>query len=837
MASNNLPEYGDGQIKTLTGIQHYRFRASMYGFQMNSINGVLLGIKEIIDNSADEALDRNRVYPIDVTFFVSKDKKTFQCLVQDRGRGIPVGKLVDCLATANTSGKYEGSAYQASTGTNGCGSKVVAALSKQFVAFTKRMDGFGYLRIEKGDVKDQYTTRKPLDKNQDTVGTTVIYQPDDELLLCTGEMFGQPAANEVDNGLAKLLQRVEYYSLFRPNIQLTIRVVDGLLPKSDFNKDHAELWRYLTDLTNFSTKTVYQSIAGRTPREYVTEKYNLKQPIWELGKLEKPQSENPSDDPLSYEIDVFLDEKSLNGDNGFVAGVNSTPIVHPESTHISMFQDVVKSFLLDSFTNDEEKAFFEARYRIPFSGCISVGWQGAEFVGQDKTRFEDRRFGDCYRSSLRKALKKITETKGEGFWDSLYGIIRNHFDSEYARFTRRSFRSSASVKNLRYELLRAGSFSNCTSTNNQITEIFITEGDSAAGRVNTERDEVTQAVFKLSGKPINAIRASADALRKNAVFQDLITVLGVSPADKNLDNMRFQRILIMTDADADGYHIVALLIGILYTINPLILTEGRVHVTNPPLYAYTYKDEETVYIRDENALTDVRMNAFRTLIDVDISFDGKTRFNINKNRDQFRSMCSVMLDLGYKVSHEADLLNIDPYVLEQLMHCAKYLAEDNVNTKKIIEILDLEDAFWDKENNVLIIVDKGSLERRIPLSNLQKRIQTYLLPEYQRFHWDKYTLFITTKFSDTYVGNPCSFMMLYSIYQTLFLKEKCLMSVSRFKGLGEMTKESITKTCIDPATRCFTVVRGLGDVDAMFKMLDVDTDARKKLIKAGFIEE
>lgn len=837
-------EYNDSDIKTLSGIAHYRFRASMYGFQVNNINGPLLAIKEIVDNSADEALDPKRIYPIDITFFVSKDKSTYQCLVQDRGRGIPVGKLVACLATANTSGKYEGNAYKQSTGTNGCGSKVVAALSRCFVAFTKRMDGFGYLRVEKGEVKDSWTTKRLVDKDESTVGTTVIFQPDEEMLLSTAEMFQKNVVNENRKGFDICLERMEYYTLFRPNIKLTIRLVDGLLPQSVFKRDHIELWRYLTDLSNFKTTVAFQTDSALSRREYVIKKFGLGQPLWELGNIKK-DPDYDHDDPLGIDNDVFLDNKTLKDGGGIIGAVNYTPINHPESSHIVMLQTVLKDFLGENVEDPDAKAFFESRYRIPLSGTIFATWAGAEFIGQDKSRFENRQFAECYRQYLRRYLKKYTDEHGEGIWDRLWELIQENFVTEYAKFSKRSLGISKNLKNVTYELRRKDSFSNCVSQDNRITEIVITEGDSAAGRVETCRDEITQAVYRLSGKPVNPIRSDKKKLDANAIYCDLQQILCVTPSDTNLDNMRFARIVIMTDADPDGYHIVVLLLAIIWRINKRIIEEGRVIIVLPPLYSIVDKRLGAVYLRDEAALRDARITVYKALLDIDMQVrtqkkNGKWvhvnnvhNIVMNKHHDAFRDLCMLVEEIGNTLVQQAELLNVPYQELEQLLHVIDCLDESNVNVPEIVKRLGLKDAIWMKEDNVLVLVDEMEIEHRIPLPRLQYTLKNVILPKYEIGHWQVVDLFVSTKYSDLYKGTPCTFAMLFRIFHDL----NKLFEVRRFKGLGEMSAEAIKKTCIDPLERSYVTVKSVGDVEVVYQMLGVDTSARKKLVNSGYLEE
>lgn len=838
-------EYNDDSIVSLSVTEQIRLRPSMWGFDISTVNGLLLQVKEIADNSFDEAQDRNKIYPVDITFFVSKDKSNYQCMIRDHGRGIPVGRITDVFVGGFSSGKYKGDYGGASTGTNGIGSKAVSVFSKLFLAFTKRPDGFGYGRIERGNVKDRYIQRRPIDKNESTEGTIVLFQPDPESFACIGEMFGKPKNDLEKNGFAKHLERISLAPVFRPNVKLTIRTVEGLLKPADLDKKPIELWKYLENLNNFKCTTEFESDTNMTPRMYVQKKFGLKEIAWQLGELHKI-TPNPKEDPLGFDIDVFIDEKTLKGSGGYIAGVNGTPIVNPDSSHIAQLHLVLKDNLADVIDDDEKKTFFLNKYRFPLSGCISAFWQGASFQGQDKVGFNDRQFEVYYRQHLRKEIKKITEATDGEIWERLWEIIKEHFEQEYAKFSRTSYKTGGDLKNLCYDLKRADSFFNCRLKCSDVTdtELFITEGDSAAGRVKSERDELTQAILKLSGKPKNAIRDDGAKLKNNAIYSDLCRILGVSRADTNLDNMRFKRILLMTDADADGYHIVALMLGMFYKINPLILEQGRVYVVNPPLYSILPGDSNSpVYMRDQDALEEARQIVYRTLFDIDVDvYNGKNvkHYNTNQSHGLFRDLCFAVDMIGKKVTHNADLLNVDPIVLEQLIHCVDYLDEKNVNCKEIKKILTAKDVLWDKSNNVVVLiyeVGDRSIEYRIPLARLSKVIRDEILPVYEKFDWKNTDIFITTKYSDLYVKDPCTYMMLYNIFAKISHPEKGILKVRRFKGLGEMSPKAIYDTCINPETRSYTVIKSIGDVNRIYKMLGVDTDERKKLINSGLVEE
>ena len=836
--------YNDDTIVSMRFLSHIRAKSGMYGFQLHNIQGLCQSLKEIVDNSVDEALDPKIIYPIDITFFVAKDKSTYQCVIQDHGRGIPVNKLEPCFTKEFTSGKYRGEYGGASgqIGTFGVGSKGSAALSKLFLAFTKRNDGFAYIRVEKGVTKDRYTQNKRIDNDQSTVGTTVLLQPDDTMFTKINEMFKDHVEGEDYTGFEAYLKSLEFYGIVKPNAVITVRVVNGLIKPSELTKSPVEVWKYLTTASNFSSEVKYKSDPNMTPRSYVRNKFGLKDPVWELGVITKTPT---GEDPLGCDIDIFLDEKSAKGECGVLGAVNGTPINHQDSSHIVMLHTVLKDFLDENVEDPDAKAFFEAKYRIPFSGAVFVSWLGASFIGQDKTRFEDRQFAECYRQYLRRYLKKYTDEHGEGIWDRLWELIQENFVTEYAKFSKRSLGISKNLKNVTYELRRKDSFSNCVSQDNRITEVVITEGDSAAGRVETCRDENTQAVYRLSGKPVNPIRSDKKKLDANAIYCDLQQILCVTPSDTNLDNMRFARIVIMTDADPDGYHIVVLLLAIIWRINKRIIEEGRVIIVLPPLYSIVDKRLGAVYLRDEAAMRDARITVYKALLDIDMQVrtqkkNGKwvhvnNAHNIvmNKHHDAFRDLCMLVEEVGNTLVQQAELLNIPYQELEQLLHVIDCLDESNVNVPEIVKRLGLKDAIWMKEDNVLVLVDEMEIEHRIPLPRLQYTLKNVILPKYEIGHWQMVDLFVSTKYSDLYKGTPCTFAMLFRIFHDL----NKLFEVRRFKGLGEMSAEAIKKTCIDPLERSYVTVKSVGDVEVVYQMLGVDTSARKKLVNSGYLEE
>lgn len=815
-----MSDYNSSSIVTMEGLSHLRRKSSMYTGGSGSVYGNYICCKEIIDNAIDESrVDVNKHYDIDIVFFMNSKQDYYQFLVIDRGRGIPVDKIVDSFGKMFTSGKYEGSSYTAALGVWGIGAKLTAALANTFMAFSKRNDGFGYSMFEQGANKASKILHKAIDKDQSTAGTMVFAEPDESILIATKEFIKH------EDGFAKLIDLMEFYSVFNTNTTIKCHVVNGLINVDELKQmDPVKLWKHFQDIArDQSHHKSFVSDHLMSPRRYIQKKFGLKKHIWELTDIKK--SIGGDLDPIGYDIDLFVDEVSAKGRNGYVAAVNMTPISTPSSTHIDMLQNVIKSQLVDYIDDDETRQYFETKYQIPVSGHILVFWKNVEYGGQDKSKFEDRRFGDLYRSALRKQFSKIPDSK----WEVLYETIKEHLEQEYARYTKSAYKISKNLKGVGYTLNHIGSFYNCSSTDRSVTELFITEGDSAGGRVKAVRDDKTQAILKLRGKPFNAIRGDNKKLNANLIYQDMVRLIGVSPSDKDLSNMNFNKIVIMTDADADGCHIVALLVGTFYRINPLILEQGRVVITNPPLYSTLMKNQ-AIYLRDQDALEQSRVNCvYRTLLDIYIETN-KDEYTLDD--DQFMSFCYLVKKIGRVVTQVANVLNVEPMILEQLLHCVDYITSGSPDTVKIKNILGIDDVVYNRESDSIILIDSG-LEIPVPLHRLQAEIRAFVLPEYKIGLWDKFNMFVTTKCSDLYVHAPVTYMMLYSIFETL---DTCY-SIRRFKGLGEMSEAAIYYTCVDPQTRCFSVVNGIGDVKKIYDMLGVDSTARKKLMDGGYIEE
>lgn len=811
MATN---EYNKSSIRTMEDLEHIRSRTAVYvrSPSTNQCNTQLL--KEGLDNSIDEAIDPSRQYYIGIHIFHKGDR--YQVLIQDYGRGIPVESLEPCFCKLNTSGKFETGSYVASVGTNGMGGKAFCALSDRFVAISKRNDGFGYLEVQQG-VRRKLELRKAIDRDKSTVGTLVFHEPDSSILLKTPEFMTDP------EGLPAFLNLCDFLSTFTANADIVVTLTEKLIPEAFFKQDPAEIWRYFR---SYSGDTVlFRSNHLQTPMEYARKVMKLDNgTLFDFPVIERAVDRQNDSDRFGCWIQIYIPQhlKQI-ARPSVLAAVNKTIINDRDSFHITGLITTIKEFIVDQIDNRDVKEFFSDQYRFPIAGPVMTWWKGAVFVGQTKDAFKDSAFMRVYTTFLRKMFKQYQES----FWEALFEVLKDDIYEQYNKAMNSSLKVGKNLKNIGFQLHNFESFVNCKSKDASLIELLITEGDSAGGYVKQVRNPDNQAVYMLGGKPINAFDTNVKKLHKNAGYQDLVTLIGVSPADKTLANMNFNRIGILTDADYDGYHITALLVGNFYKINPLLLSEGRVFVANPPLYSVAC-GSKTLFMRDQRALEDSKIERlYRPALSFIIEDIRKKKLH-RLDGQAFRDWCYLVRRVGDMISQVANTLVIEPLYVEMLAHCVDAIDPRlGVDTKTIQKTLPhIDRVEYRKEYNCLILSQKN-IEVTIQLTRLADEIRAYVLKDLQDIGWENFNCYVTTLFSDTLKNVPMSFVQLYDLLNSLDKR----FTIHRNKGLGEMEVEELYYTCVDPTTRSYTTITSIGDLDQMYKMLGSDPTERKRLVE------
>ena len=542
MPSSN---YTDDNIRTLEGVQHVRMRPGMYigrlGNGNNPGDGIYVLLKEIIDNSVDEfAMGFGKQIQVEI------DPEN-HVTVRDFGRGIPLDSVVKAVSILNTGGKFDDKVFKKSVGLNGVGTKAVNALSESFYVCSYREGESSWARFERGELKESGKEDTPKDKN----GTLVRFYPDPM-------MFGKFAYN-----LDYVETMVKNYSYLKKGLTLTL---NGTPYKSENG---------LLDLVN----------------------ENL--------------SEEPLYPPIHLEgedIEIVLSHGRDYGENisSFVNGQNT----RDGGTHLAAYREAIaKTF----------KEFFKKNYapedcRQGVVGAISIQIQEPNFEGQTKTKLGSNYMWEKQTHDEHGTLKLDTGPTIRSYVNS---FVANELDN-YLRIHKEivpvieekikdSQREREEISGIQKKTRERNKKANVYNKklrdcryhyNDKVTEktqegierssIFITEGDSASGTITQARNADYQAVFSLRGKPINSFKESRKKVAENEELNLLIFALGV---EDDLENLRYNNIIVATDADDDGMHIRMLVLTFFMKYYPDLIRRGHVHILQTPLFRVRNKKE------------------------------------------------------------------------------------------------------------------------------------------------------------------------------------------------------------------------------------------------------
>lgn len=825
MAGNS---YSASDIKTMSTLDFMRSNAPMLLGNLN-LDANCQCITEFYTNAQDECISPTIKYPVKIIFFKGKD--TYQVVVVDHGRGIPCDALKRVFLESYTSGKYAiSSGYNTTTsGRNGIGSKVAIAVSTRFMAWSSRPEGLGIIRIEKGKLID-YHTGPSIIESTGIQGTTVFHQPDPSILSLTDQFWTS------DDGFKKIIDLFDASSSFKGNVDLTIHLIDHLLPEKWFKQSDIDTWTYLQNLTG---KVIYRSSEEPSPMDYINRKFNItKAPEWSLCLSKLVNMADPNQNG-GFDICLNRNKGKLNAE--LIGTVNTNFINRPDSSHIKVLMNVLKEKLLKYLPEDDDelRIFFEQKYIIPVYGYAQVQWRNASYAGQTKDSYYNKEFEAMYYHDLKNRCDNISDDQ----WELLYELINDDLMADFTRTIGRSLNLGKNMKNIS-ATLNNDCYTPCRLKDPNVTELFITEGDSAGNWIKQARDPAFQAVLKLRGKPLNAFDADAAKIKANAVLQDMFRIIGVSPRDTDLSNMNFHKIGILADADPDGYHIVCLTIGNLYKINPLILEEGRVFIANPPLYEMDHH-ESSLYMRDQKALNDVRVKIYSNYLDIYMQvYNHKELNSVNKweipvvNRepyqlthDTYRDFVYLTRRVGTVITEVANRLAIEPILLEQLLHCVDDMLLSNLNTKAIRDKLQITDCQYNELANTLLLIDHD-VETTVQLNRLVSEVRAYILPILEEVHWENFNVFVSTKCTDIYRMTPMTFYQIYQIFNTIDSR----FNMHIHKGLASTPIDILKISCCDPKTRSSSVITSIGDVNELWRMLGSDPTARKQLIRKDLKE-
>ena len=551
-------EYGADQIQILEGLEAVRKRPGMY-IGSTSIRGLHHLVYEIVDNSVDEALAG---YCTEIEVSINEDNSI---CVKDNGRGIPVGinkkaglPAVEVVFTIlHAGGKFGGGGYKVSGGLHGVGASVVNALS-EWLEVTIHKDGKMYRqRYERGKVM------YPLKVVGDTTkrGTEVVFLPDKEIFEETVFDFDT------------LRQRLREMAFLTKGIKIIL--IDKRLEEPKIRAFHYEggIKEYV-DYLNKSQTPIYDDVI------YCE---GIKNNIY----VEVAMQHNDSYTESTYSF------------------VNN--ITTPEGgTHLTGFRNALTKCFNDyartnKLLKDSEPNLAGEDIREGLAAIVSIKISEPQFEGQTKQKLGN--------SEARGAVESVMSEQLTYFLEQNPQIAKIICDkailAQRARDAARKARDLTRRKTALESTSLPGKLADCSDKDPKNCEIYIVEGDSAGGSAKTARNRATQAILPLRGKILNVEKSRLDKILVNNEIKAMITAFGTGIGeDFDISKLRYDKIVIMTDADVDGAHIATLMLTFLYRFMPELIKQGHVYLAQPPLYKVE-RNKVVHYAYDDNELAQI----------------------------------------------------------------------------------------------------------------------------------------------------------------------------------------------------------------------------------------
>ena len=560
MANN----YDGNSISVLEGLDPVRKRPGMYIGSVGT-KGLNHLIYEIVDNSVDEHLAG---YCSEITVTLEKDGSA---TVEDNGRGIPVDineqvgrpAVEVVFTTLHAGGKFGDGNYKISGGLHGVGSSVVNALSLWLEVNVKRDGKIYNQRYEQGkvcyDLKEAGKCRK-----NDT-GTKVSFFPDAEIFE---KIYFKADA---------IKSRLHETAYLNPN--LTIIFINKRVGEEEEVTFHEE----------------------NGIKAFISDMNKEKEKVTDIIYFKKEQDG----------IEVEIAFQYINDFTENISGFCNNIYTQEGGTHITGFKSILTSTINQyarelGILKEKDNNFTGADVRNGLVAVVAVKHPDPRFEGQTKTKLDN--------PDAEKVTKSIAGEQLTLFFDKNLETLKNVIScaEKSAKIRKAEERTKTNLlSKSKFSIDSNGKLSNCESRKPEECEIFIVEGDSAGGSAKSARNRKTQAIMPIRGKILNVEKASMDKVLANAEIKTMINAFGCGFSegygnDFDIEKLRYNKIILMTDADVDGAHIDTLLLTFFYRFMPELITHGHIYIATPPLYKVVLKKGEGEYLYDDKALEKYR---------------------------------------------------------------------------------------------------------------------------------------------------------------------------------------------------------------------------------------
>jgi DNA gyrase subunit B len=826
--------YSADDITVMEGMEAVRKRPGMY-IGTTGVEGVFHLIREIVDNSVDEAM-AGFASRIDIT--INKDGSVS---VVDDGRGIPVDKhkktglsaLETVMTTLHAGGKFGGKGYQVSGGLHGVGASVVNALSEWTIVEVRRAKKVSTQRYERGKSVGEMDVRKQDDSDVPGTGTTVTWMPDSQIFPEIGYDW---------DAISGRFKEMAYL-----NQGLTIHL------HSDW---HDDLWPFndVTYMFDGGVQSFVRSLNRR--RGSVHPNVMYAQETLDDVVVEVAMQYNES----------FI-ENTLSFANVIRTGDGGSHVTGFRSALTRVLNDFAKKNNMLGTGKDDIKSLSGEDTREGLMCVISVKVKDPQFEGQTKGRLGNPEVKGAVEQVVgRKLVEFLEDNPGDGAQ-----IINKSTTAARARAAAKKARDLVIRKNAMDGGSLPGKLADCTEKDPASSEIYIVEGESAGGSAKQGRDRQFQAILPLRGKILNVEKARPERMLAHEEIAALITALGAGLGeDYDEEKLRYHRVIIMTDADVDGAHIRTLLLTFFFRNMPQIIGNGHLYIAQPPLYRAS-RGRSAKWLYSEGELDEWTANRLYGTIKITAENDAALELKSTKIGKVLTPLRDYIDSLEV-----ARVLNVPENVIEKLVKDPEYASLDfrpeRPPEPEVSELLEVQ-----AESAQASLFDEPSSDVDSDESDTEgadapeatdadleiEEIEPEILPD-RTYDVDGYTLTkdifhnpaiqrlraiypviqqvmesgtLTVTKGDNVVATNVAWHDLPSTLDNN--SDRSGVNVQRYKGLGEMNPEQLWETTMDPEERVMLRVTAedVMAADDIFRtLMGDDVEPRRNFIRANALE-